>query len=48
MSPDNTMNFFPPLFNKEGKDMKKVFRKPIPVEELYSYTLEMRRPLGIK
>jgi Protein of unknown function DUF2625 len=48
MSPDKTMNFFPPLFSKEGKDMKKASRKPVPVEEQYSYTLEMRRQLGIK
>jgi hypothetical protein len=48
MSPDKTMNFFPPLFTKEGKDLKKVSRKPISVEEQYFYTLDMRKQLGIK
>jgi Protein of unknown function DUF2625 len=48
MSPDKTMNFFPPLFTKEGKDMKKSSRRPIPVEEQYSYTMSMKKQLGIK
>jgi len=47
ISGDQTFNFFPPLFTKEGKDLNKSSRKPIPVEEQYSYTLEMRRQLGI-
>ncbi|MES1222710.1 MAG: DUF2625 domain-containing protein [Bacteroidota bacterium] len=48
ISGDQTFNFFPPLFTKEGKDLSKSSRKPVPVEEQYSYTLEMRRQLGIK
>ena len=48
MSPDKTMNFFPPLFTKEGKDMSKASRKAISVEEQYFYTLDMRKQLQVK
>jgi hypothetical protein len=48
MSPDRTMNFYPPLFTKEGKDMKKVSRKPVPAEEQYFYTVDMRKQLETK
>lgn len=48
ISGDQTYNFFPPLFTKEGKDLTKSSRKPVPVAEQYSYTLDMRRQLGIK
>jgi len=41
-------NFFPPLWTKEGKDMNSNSRKQIPVEELYSLMLGMRKQLGIK
>ncbi|HXB07329.1 MAG TPA: DUF2625 family protein, partial [Puia sp.] len=48
ISGDQTFNFFPPLFTKEGKDLNKSSRNAIPVEEQYSYTLEMKNQLGIK
>jgi hypothetical protein len=48
LSGDQTFNFFPPLFTKEGKDLSKSSRKAVPVEEQYSYTLDMKRQLGIK
>ncbi|WP_207496768.1 DUF2625 domain-containing protein [Aridibaculum aurantiacum] len=48
LSGDKTFNFFPPLWTKEGKDMKKVSRRAIPVEEQYSFSLEMRKQLGIQ
>ncbi len=40
-------NFFPFLWTKEGKDINKVSRKTIPVEEQYSFTLDMRKQLGL-
>jgi len=45
---DKAFNFFPPLWTKEGKDVNKVSRKAIPVEEQYSFELDMRKQLGIK
>ena len=42
-----TYNFFPYLWTKEGKDINKVSRKPIPVEEQFSFTLDMRKQLGL-
>lgn len=41
-------NFFPPLWSKEGKDFTKNSRKQIPIEEQYSFNLDMRKQLGIK
>jgi hypothetical protein len=48
MNGDLTFNFFPPLFTKEGKDFTRNSRKAVPVEEQYSYTLDMKKQLGIK
>jgi hypothetical protein len=48
LSGDQTFHFFPPLFTKEGKDLSKSSRKAVSIEEQYSYTLDMRRQLGIK
>jgi hypothetical protein len=39
-------SFYPYLWTKEGKDINKVSRKPIPVEEQFKFNLEMRRQLG--
>jgi hypothetical protein len=40
-------NFFPFLWTKEGKDINKSSRKQIPIEEQYSFSLHMRKQLGI-
>lgn len=40
-------NFFPYLRTKEGKDINKVSRRPISVEEQFSFTLDMRKQLGL-
>jgi Protein of unknown function DUF2625 len=48
ISGDQAFNFYPPLFSKEGKDLTKSSRKAVPVEEQYSYTMEMKKQLGIK
>lgn len=39
-------NFYPFLWTKEGKDIDKNSRKPIPIEEQYSLNMEMRKQLG--
>lgn len=44
---NKTYNFFPPLWTKEGKDVNKTSRKVIPVEEQFSFTLDMRKQLGL-
>ena len=45
---DKTFNFSPFLWTKEGKDINKISRKAIPVEEQYWLTLDMKKQLGIK
>jgi hypothetical protein len=44
---DKVFNFFPFLWSKEGKDINKISRKEIPVEEQYSFNLDMRKQLGL-
>jgi hypothetical protein len=40
-------NFFPYLWTKEGKDINKVSRKPISVEEQFSFIVDLRKQLGL-
>lgn len=47
LSGDKTYNFFPTLWTKEGKDINKVSRKAVPVEEQYNLNLDFRKQLGI-
>lgn len=42
-----TYNFYPYLFTKQGKDINKVSKKPVPVEEQFGFTLDMRKQLGL-
>jgi hypothetical protein len=44
---DQVYNFFPTLWTKEGKDINKVSRKPVPVEEQYNLNIDFRKQLGI-
>lgn len=44
---NKTYSFFPFLWTKEGKDINKVSRKPISVEEQFNITQEMRKQLGL-
>jgi hypothetical protein len=44
---DKVFNFFPFLWTKEGKDINKNSRKPIPIGEQYSLNLDMRKQLGL-
>ncbi|MCH5716896.1 DUF2625 domain-containing protein [Niabella hibiscisoli] len=43
---DQVFNFFPYLWSKEGKDMSRVSRKAVPVEEQYNLNLDFRKQLG--
>ncbi|MGE9310650.1 DUF2625 domain-containing protein [Niabella sp. CJ426] len=45
---DQVFNFFPYLWTKEGKDLNKVSRKAIPVEEQYNLNLDFRKQLGLE
>lgn len=47
LSGDETFNFFPTLWTKEGKDINKVSRKAIPVEEQYNLNLDFRKQLRL-
>lgn len=42
---DQVYNFFPYLWTKEGADVNKVSRKPVPVEEQYQFALSMQKQL---
>ena len=37
----------PPLFTKEGKDLHKVSRKPVPIAELWGLHNDFRQQMGI-
>lgn len=43
ISPDYAYSFVPFLWTKEGSDINKVNRKPVPIEELYR--LNMEKPI---
>lgn len=40
-------SFFPYLWTKQGKDINKVSRKILSVEEQFNFTLDMRKQLGL-
>jgi len=44
---NSTYNFVPFLWTKEGKDINKNSRKPVPVEEQYSLNMSFRQQLGL-
>lgn len=44
---DEVFHFLPPLWSKEGKDVEKSFRKPVPAEEEFSYELDLRKKMGL-
>jgi hypothetical protein len=48
ISPDEVFHILPPLWTKEGNDIEKSFRKPVPASEQFLYNLEMQKFLGIK
>lgn len=46
LSGDNVYNFFPTLWTKEGKEIDKNSRSVVPVEEQYSFNMDVRKQLG--
>lgn len=44
---NETYNFAPMLFTQEGKDINKVSRKAVPVQEQYEANMQFREQLGI-
>ncbi len=44
---DSVFTFYPCLWSKEGKDIEKNVRNPIPIEEQYSINIEFRKQLGL-
>lgn len=42
---NQAFHFFPYLFTKEGKNLEKVSRKPVPIEELWALYNEMMEQL---
>ncbi|TJZ53831.1 DUF2625 domain-containing protein [Sphingobacterium olei] len=44
---DNVYNFFPTLWTNEGKDISKVSKQAVPIEEQYNLNIEFRKQLGL-
>lgn len=45
---DQVYNFYPYLWTKEGKDINKVSKKAVPIDEQYSLNLDFRKQLGLE
>jgi hypothetical protein len=44
---DEVFHIVPPLWSKEGKDLDKSLKKPVPAEEQFSYNLQMHKAMGL-
>ena len=44
---DEVFHILPPLWSKEGKDVGKSVRKPVPAEEQFLYNLSLRQKMGL-
>ncbi len=44
---DEVFSFFPYLWSQEGKDITKVTRKAVPIEEQYLLNMDLRKQLGL-
>jgi hypothetical protein len=47
LTADQVFHIMPPLWSKEGKDIEKSFRKPIPADEQFFYNLQLRKKMGL-
>lgn len=47
LSGDKVYSFFPYLWTSEGKDINKVSKKEVPVEEQYHLNLDFRKQFGL-
>ncbi|WP_107829430.1 DUF2625 domain-containing protein [Mucilaginibacter yixingensis] len=45
---DQAFSFYPYLWTSEGKDIEKDSRKPVPVEEIFTFTADSRKQMGIR
>jgi len=45
---DEVFHILPPLWSKEGKDLEKSFRKPVPAEEQFFFNLALRKKMGLE
>ena len=45
---DRVFNFVPYLWTKEGKNIEKISKKDVPIEEQYNLNLDFRKQLGIE
>jgi Protein of unknown function DUF2625 len=48
LSGESVFAFYPFLWSKEGKDINKNTRTPVPIEEQYHLNLDFRKQLGIE
>lgn len=46
LSPDYAYQFYPFLWTEEGKDINLVSRKPLSIEEVYNFNMEMKSTLS--
>ena len=47
LNADEVFHILPPLWSKEGKDVDKSVRKPVPAEEQFLYNLSLRQKMGL-
>jgi len=47
LTADEVFHILPPLWSKEGKDIEKSIRKPVPAEEQFRNNLELRKKMGL-
>lgn len=43
---DEVFSMYPPLWSKEGKDVDKSYKNPVPVEEQFFLNLDLRKKMG--
>lgn len=44
---DEVFHIMPPLWSKEGKNIEKSFRKPVPAEENFTYIIHLQKTMGL-
>jgi len=45
---DQAFSFYPFLWTAEGKDIEKISRKPVPIEEIFIFITDSRKQRGIR
>lgn len=45
---DEVFHIFPPLWAKEGKNIEKSTKKPVPVAEQFMYNMELRKKMNLE